>query len=151
MPMDLNGHKTLEVPVERAYDIMTDPEVLIRTMPGLQSLTPREPGVFDAQLELGVAAIKGRYTGEVRMVDADPPRSYRMVMEGQGPKGFVSVNMLVTLTAAEDNPSFTDLHYEGEARVGGAVAGVGQRVLAGVASLIMGKFFSALAKEAKAT
>lgn len=149
--MDLNGHKILEAPVERAYKIMTDPDVLIRTMPGLESLTPREPGVFDARLELGVAAIKGRYAGEMRMVDADPPRSYRMVMEGQGPKGFVSVNMVVTLTAGSSNPDYTDLHYEGEAHVGGAVAGVGQRVLAGVASLIMGKFFSALAKEAKAT
>jgi hypothetical protein len=149
--MDLNGHKTLEVPVARAYEIMTDPVVLTRTMPGLESLTAREPGVFDAQLELGVAAIKGRYEGEMRMVDADPPRSYRMVMEGQGPKGFVSVNMQVTLTPADTNPDFTDVHYEGEAHVGGAVAGVGQRVLGGVASLIMGKFFSALAKEAKAT
>ncbi len=151
MQMDLTGHKVLEVSVERAYEIMTDPEVLIRTMPGLHSLTPREPGIFDAQLELGVAAIKGRYAGEMRMVDPDPPRSYRMVMEGQGPKGFVSVNMLVTLSPAETHPDYTDLHYEGEAHVGGAVAGVGQRVLAGVASLIMGKFFSALAKEAKAT
>jgi hypothetical protein len=45
-----------------------------------------------------------------------------------------------------ESPDGTELHYSGTANVGGTIAGVGQRVLSGVANIIIGQFFSALAK-----
>lgn len=144
--MQLEGHKVLPATPEQSYKLLTDPDVLVRTMPGLKSLEPIGDGVYDAEMEMGVAAIKGRYKGQMKMTDRVPGESYHLSMEGQGPGGFVSVNMEVRLAAADGG---TDLQYSGEAHVGGTVAGVGQRMLHGVSSFIMGQFFGAIAKEAK--
>ncbi|MDA8194089.1 MAG: carbon monoxide dehydrogenase subunit G [Thermaerobacter sp.] len=144
--MQLEGHKTIPSTPDRVYGLLTDPEVLVRTMPGLKRMTPTGDGRYDAEMEMGVAAIRGRYEGWMTIEDAVLGQSYRLRMEGQGPGGFVAVDMAVTLSPTDEG---TDLRYVGQAKVGGTVAGVGQRMLSGVASFIMGQFFGAVAKEAR--
>lgn len=143
--MKLDGHKVIPTTPAKAYGLLIDPEVLVRTMPGLKSLIPSGENVYKAEMEMGVAAIKGKYSGEMRMEDMVEGLSYRLRMHGQGPGGFVDVNMTVSLSPASGG---ADLHYQGDANVGGTVAGVGQRVLSGVANIIIGQFFTAMAKEA---
>ncbi len=143
--MQLSGNKPIPASVDKAYGLMTDPEILTRTMPGLKQLTPISQGEYAADLEVGVAAIKGKYHGTMRIQDADPPQFYRLVLEGQGTGGFVSVNMAVNFTSSDDG---TMVNYEGQAEVGGTIASVGQRMISGVANYLMNQFFQALAKEA---
>lgn len=144
--MQLEGHKSIPTTPEHCYQLLTDPEVLVRTMPGLKKLTPTAEHEYQAELEMGVAAIRGKYAGTMTIADPEPNQSYRLLMDGQGPGGFVKVNMQVEFSADDKG---TDVHYKGEAHVGGTVAGVGQRMLSGVASFIMGQFFGNVAKEAK--
>ncbi len=144
--MQLKGHKLVEASPAVCYRLLTDPEVLVRTMPGLKRMEPTGEGTYAADLEMGVAAIRGRYAGTMAIQDAVEGSSYRLIMDGQGPGGFVNVNMLVQFQEAEKG---CDVAYEGEAKVGGTVAGVGQRMLSGVASFIMNQFFTSVAKEAK--
>lgn len=144
--MQLDGHKTIPTTPDKTYELLTNPEVLVRTMPGLKRLTPLDDGRYEAEMEMGVAAIRGHYDGWMKFEDPVIGQSYRLRMEGQGPGGFVNVDMAVTLSEVSGG---TELHYSGQAKVGGTVAGVGQRMLSGVASFIMGQFFGAIAKEAK--
>ena len=144
--MLLDGHRVIHATCLQTYELLMKPDVLVRAMPGLKSLTEIGDGVYQAKMEMGVAAIKGKYSGELRMEDKRPGESYVLQMHGTGPGGFVDVNMTVILS---ESPDGTDLHYSGAANVGGTVAGVGQRVLSGVANIIIGQFFSAMAKEAK--
>ncbi len=136
----------IEASPDLCFRLLTDPKVLVRTMPGLKRLEPREDGTYHADMEMGVAAIRGRYTGTMAMHDVEHPVSYRLVMDGQGPGGFVSINLSVRFNPVEEG---CDVLYEGEAKVGGTVAGVGQRMLSGVATYIMNDFFGRVAKEAK--
>ncbi len=147
--MKLDGRRTLEATIEQSYALLTNPEVLVRTMPGLKSLVARGPWSYDAEIEWGVASIGGKYVGEIRMVDAKPPAFYRMMMEGQGPKGLVTIDLAMTLTSSGQRS--TELHYQGEAHVDQSATGsaVGQRIMSGLTQAMMNQFFSALAKEAK--
>ncbi|MCL5971002.1 MAG: carbon monoxide dehydrogenase subunit G [Firmicutes bacterium] len=145
--MEFDGHKTLEISMHQSYTYLTDPSVLVRTMPGLKSLIETEPGVYRADMEWGVAPLKGKYHGSIRIVDANPPKSYRMIMEGQGPKGNVGINLAVALTAL--NSESTDVHFQGKADSDDDSGGLGQRVMSGVAQMVVNQFFSALVKEAK--
>lgn len=144
--MQLKGHKLIEASPALCYRLLTDPEVLVRTMPGLKRMEPVGDNTYAADLEMGVAAIRGKYAGTMAIEEPVEGSSYRLVMDGQGPGGFVSINMRVTFQEAEKG---CDVVYEGEAKVGGTVAGVGQRMLSGVASFIMNQFFTAVGKEAK--
>jgi uncharacterized protein len=140
---------TYDIPTNAAsaFQLLTNPEVLVRTVPGLKSLQATGENLYDAVLEVGISMIKGRYTGTVKMVDAAPGEHFRLVMDGQGPLGFVQMDMFIKLEPISANQ--TNVHCEGDATVGGVVAGVGQRMISGVASLLMGQFFGAMIKEAK--
>lgn len=144
--MRLEGHKVIEAEPMLCYKLLTDPEVLVRTMPGLKAMEPLGDNQYRADMEMGVAAIRGRYSGTMAIEDAKEGSSYRLKMDGQGPGGFVSVNIEVSFAPSEKG---CDVQYQGDAKVGGTVAGVGQRMLSGVASFIMNQFFSQVAKEAK--
>ncbi|MCY0897832.1 MAG: carbon monoxide dehydrogenase subunit G [Firmicutes bacterium] len=144
--MQLKGHKVIEASPDVCYQLLTDPEVLVRTMPGLKRMEATDDGTYQAEMEMGVAAIRGRYAGTMAIQDRVEGSSYRLVMDGQGPGGFVNVNLAVRFDPV---PNGCEVSYDGEAKVGGTVAGVGQRMISGVASFIMNQFFNNVAKEAK--
>ena len=91
---------------------------------------------------LGVAAIKGSYTGEVRLTDLVEPTSLTMHASGAGGPGTIDTAVGVTLTDLADGT--TRLDYDADATVGGMVGGVGQRVLSSVARKTAGLFFAAI-------
>jgi carbon monoxide dehydrogenase subunit G len=148
MRVELNGHVTIPAPREQVYRVLTTPEGLLRTMPGLKSLEPDDSGGYRAIMEIGVSAVRGRYSGVMALHDQEPPRRYRLTMSGQGPGAFVTIDLTIELEEAEDGT--TALTHTGTAQVGGTMAGVGQRVMGGVASMILGQFFQAVGREAAA-
>jgi hypothetical protein len=94
---------------------------------------------------VGVGAIKGTYAGEVRLSDQRPPKSYVMHASGSGGPG--QVKAVVTIELAESGPSETTLTYSADAVIGGPVAGVGQRMITGVAKRTAQQFFAAVDHE----
>lgn len=144
--MDVHGsQKVAHVAPALLYDRMIDPEALRRATPGLKTLDPDGEGRYRVAVEMGVAAVKGRFEGTFEVADPKPGAGFTLRMNMQGPTGFVQANVPIVLRADGDG---SIIDYAGEAQVGGTVAGVGQRVLGGVAKWIVGQFFSSLAKEA---
>jgi hypothetical protein len=90
----------------------------------------------------GVASIKGTYLGDVALSDPEPPGAFTLKASGAGAPGTVNADVRVTLDEAGDGTTL--LSYAADAVVGGAVGGVGQRVLAGVAKKTAGEFFKAV-------
>jgi carbon monoxide dehydrogenase subunit G len=128
------------------YQLLTDPAVITEAMPGLKSLNAESPTLYKAVMEVGVAGIKGVYEGQLEMTDVDPGNHYRLLIKGEGPMGFMESDVMVTLTEEGEG---TKVAYNGEAKVGGKVAGVGQRMLSGVAKLIINQFFNGVLKIAR--
>lgn len=145
MSIKIEGHRRIAASPEETYRLLTDPVTLVRTMPGLKALVLVEDGSYAAEMEMGVASIKGKYHGRMEIVDQVPAESYKLVMQGQGPGGFVTVALRVSFGSQDAD---TEVGYSGEAQVGGTVAGVGQRMLSGIAGYIVNQFFTAVAKEA---
>lgn len=144
--MELKNQVTMSAPPDVVYRALTTPESLVETMPGLKQLTEVEPGRYDAVMELGISAVRGRYAGTMAILDPDPPHSYRLEMDGKGPGAFVHVALAV---AIQEEGAGSLVRYEGEAQVGGTLAGIGQRVMGGVSQMLLGQFFSAVGREAE--
>ncbi|RIV21893.1 carbon monoxide dehydrogenase [Alicyclobacillaceae bacterium I2511] len=144
--MQLSGHKIFPISRAQTFAMLTNPEVIIRCMPGLKSLKTTGKNQYDAELEIGVAGLKGTYQGNLQLTDIIPEQAYRLSVQGKGPMGFMESDVQVRLT---DHEKGTQVHYQGVAKVGGTVAGVGQRVLSGVATLLINQFFNTVAKEAQ--
>lgn len=144
--MELKNQVTMAAPPEVVYQALTTPKSLVDTMPGLKQLTEVGPGRYDAVLELGISAVRGRYAGTMAIVDPDPPHRYRLELDGKGPGAFVHVALTVEIEAV---PTGSAVRYEGEAQVGGTLAGIGQRVMGGVSQMLLTQFFAAVGREAE--
>lgn len=143
--MKISGSYTLPLPRERAYQIMQDPEILARAIPGCESLEKIGPDEYRMKMKMALASLSGAFEGKVRITEQTPPESFRLVVEGSGKIGFVKGDGLLKLSPVEGG---TEVSYEGEAQVGGTMAAVGQRLIDGTAKMMIKKFLEKLAAEA---
>ena len=140
--MKIAGSSTLHAAPEQVWAAITDPAVLAGVIPGCDELTPIERGRFALTVSLGVASIKGSYSGEVAFSDLQEPTSLTMRAKGSGGPGTIDTTVAVALAGLPDGTTRVD--YDADAVVGGMVGGVGQRVLAGAAKKTAGRFFLAI-------
>ena len=146
--MQLKGKYEFNGTQQQVWDLFTDPDSLAKAMPGCQELRETEPGKYDALMKIGIAAVKGTYTGKFEIANPDPPNQYQLIGEGSGSPGFVKGNTEIHLAAAGDKTIVT---YEGDVQVGGLIAGVGQRMISGIAKMMLSQFFKKMKKELKAS
>ncbi|MGZ4506787.1 MAG: SRPBCC family protein [Blastococcus sp.] len=142
--MNLDGSAVLHADPDRVWAIITDPAVLARTIPGCESLEQTGDDEYKMNVTVGVGAIRGTYAGEVKLSDQVRPSSYVMHASGAGGPGNVRATVTINLEANGDGTSLT---YSADAVVGGPVAGVGQRMISGVAKRMAGQFFQAIDDE----
>lgn len=142
--MNLDGSAVLHAEPERVWAVITDPAVLARTIPGCETLEQTGDDEYRMNVTVGVGAVRGTYAGEVRLADKEHPKSYVMHASGAGGPGNVRARVTISLEPHDDG---TTLTYSADAVVGGAVAGVGQRMMTGVAKRMAGQFFKAIDDE----
>lgn len=146
--MKLDGNATLSAPPAAVWAAITDPAVLARTIPGCHGLVRTGEDEYAMTVSVGVGAIRGVYAGEVKLTEKQAPTRYVMHASGSGGPGSVRATVPITLQAVDGG---TRLSYAADAVVGGAVAGVGQRMITGVAKRLAGQFFSAIDAELTGT
>lgn len=142
--MNIEGTYTFQAPIEQVWNSLLDPEILAKALPGIENMRVTGPDSYEATMHVGVAAVKGTYSGKVSISDKQQPTHYRIHAEGSGARGFVTGDGTIDL--AQHNGT-TVATYKGEAQLGGAIAGVGMRVLPGVAKMMINQFFGTIAEE----
>lgn len=143
--MKLAGTANFPYSAADVWAALHDIDILAKTIPGCKSMTLTDSG-YAIAVSLGVAAIKGDYTGTVSVTDIEFPTHYVLVGEGSGQPGYVSVHVDCSLNA---NESHTSLIWSCDAEVGGLIAGIGGRVLTGISKFMAKQFFKAFELEMK--
>jgi carbon monoxide dehydrogenase subunit G len=142
--VNLDGSAVLHADPDQVWSVITDPAVLARTIPGCESLEQVGDDEYKMNVSVGVGAIRGTYAGEVKLTDQERPKSYVMHASGSGAPGNARATVTINL---EPTGEGTTLTYSADAVVGGPVAGVGQRMMTGVAKRMAGQFFKAIDDE----
>lgn len=146
--MKVSGTQILNAPRDRVWQLLNDPAFLKMCLPGCESLEAIGPDQYQATLTVGIAMVKGKYSGSVALSEKEPPQRFKMQVEGKGTGGFMQGIGLLELS---DDPQGTKVTYEGGVQVGGPIASVGQRLLDGAAKMMVGQFFSAVNKQLAAS
>ncbi|HEU4784072.1 MAG TPA: carbon monoxide dehydrogenase subunit G [Ktedonobacterales bacterium] len=141
--MDISGSYTLNTPREQVWDALLDPDILKRAIPGCESLEQTDDNQYAMRLNVDVAGVKGAYQGTMRILDAQKPESYRVVVDGAGARGILHSDGVLRLTA--NDAGATDIHYSGQAQLGGPVASIGAQVARGAASMLLKRYFGRIA------
>lgn len=132
--MKVEGNYTFEAPRPLVFDMLQDPEVLAKIIPGCDQLTKVADNEYEAALEISVGPIKGKFKSKVLLSDLTPPESYVMLITGNGATGFLKGTGKVQL--AEQGVG-TLMSYQGDAQVGGKIASVGQRLVESAAKALI--------------
>ena len=125
--MKLEGDFTFDGPREKVWEALLDPEVIAKAMPGCDKLEKTGENEYRGALAIRIGPVQGKFQGTVKLSDLKSPESYKMVIDGRGPSGFMKGEGQLRLEAPAENQ--TRLHYSVEAQVGGRIASVGQRLL----------------------
>jgi carbon monoxide dehydrogenase subunit G len=136
--LKIQGSYTFKAPRERVWQALLDPKVMGQCMPGCDGLKEIGPDRYEAIMKVGVASVKGTYKGKVAIKEKRPPEHYVLSGEGSGGPGFMQGDIAIDL---EDRGAETVLKYSTDAKVGGLIAGLGQRMIGGVAKMIVDQFF----------
>lgn len=136
--MKFEGTYKFTAPRDRVWEVLLDPKVIAQCMPGCESMTEVAPDQFEAVMKVGVASVKGTYKGKVAIKDKQPPTHYVLSGQGSGGPGFMQGDVAIDLVEQGEE---TLLQYSTDAKIGGLIASVGQRMLNGVAKMMLDQFF----------
>ena len=121
------------------WDTLLSPEALASAIPGVQELERLSEDEFEMGITVGIGAIRGSYSGRVTITDKREPESLRMLVQGKGRGGTIRGEALIELV---EKAGGTEIHVDGNARVTGLVARVGQRLLGSASKTLMNQFFN---------
>ena len=124
--MKLAGNYTFDAPRDVVWNALFDPVILASVMPGCEKLELIGEQEYEGVLKIKVGPVQGKFNGKIKLSDIEEPNSYNMAIDGRGAPGFVKATAHVSL-GEEDGK--TVLTYDSDAKVGGRVATVGQRLL----------------------
>jgi carbon monoxide dehydrogenase subunit G len=149
MKLDIGGEETFDIPVETLWTALNDPEVLKKCIPGCKDMIAEGEDRYKLVLALKVASVGGSFEGEISLSEKTPPSQCKLTVSGAGSLG--NGNGAATFSLTPQPSGGTHMLYSGEGEIGGLVAGVGQRILKGVAKHLIGQFFTALRRQMAAT
>ena len=140
--MKISGTHTINATQQQVWDALNDIDVLARVVPGCEKLAEIGENQYEGLIKIGIAGIKGSYSGKIRLEDIDAPRYYKLVAAGKGSNGVVDATGTVELESLPDGKTL--LKYGGEAQIGGMLASVGQRLIDGASRQLIGQALKAL-------
>ena len=140
MKVKLSGSEAIEVMPEQLWDAIIDPQVLKKCIPGCEDVKEISEGKYSMKLNLKVGAVGGSFEGKINLSDLEPPNKCLLNVSGAGSLGTGSGTAKINIFS--NNSVNSNIEYDAEGEVGGLVAGVGQRIVYGVARHLIKKFFS---------
>jgi uncharacterized protein len=147
--MILSGTFTFQGPRVRVWDILQDPDVLAKALPGTKTLTQAGADRYQGVMKVNVGPMSAaEFAINVELKDKIAPESFAMLIDGKGAVGFTKGTATIAL---EEQPGpVTVMTYTSDVQIGGKIAAVGQRLLESVGKMMTKQALEALNKELQA-
>jgi carbon monoxide dehydrogenase subunit G len=142
--MDIQGEHWLSAAPQVVWDSLHNEETLRATIPGCQELTQTAPNVFTGTATVGVGVIKGLYRGSLELTEEEPYRGATIEIDTRSGHAEIHGIGRVRLEPSEGG---TMVIYEGEARINGILAAVGQRLLPSASKSLIAAFLRNVEEE----
>ena len=147
--MNLNGTYTFDGPRAVVWDLLQDPVVLAKALPGTERLALTTEDRFEGVMKVSVGPVTAAtFDVVVTLKDKISPQRFAMQIDGKGGVGFTRGTAQVELTEAPDGATL--MSYTSDVQVGGKIASVGQRLIESVGKMMMRQALDALARELRA-
>ena len=143
--MQFAGSYVLDVSPESIWPHIFEPELLMRLIPGCQSVEQVSPVEYRTTVDIGLPAIVGKYDASVKLLDYLKPSWCRFKGLVEGNTGHISGTASFTLQ--EVNRHKTEIQYEATAIISGHLGKLKGRFIQGVAQTLINQGLSRLNQE----
>ncbi len=141
--MELTNEFTVPVPVERAWEVLNDVELIAPCLPGAQ-LQEVEGDEYRGTVKVKVGPITAQYKGAATFQEQDEAnRKVVLKAEGRDTRGQGSASALITATMTAKGDS-TDVVVETDLTIKGKVAQFGRGMIADVSAKLLTEFVECL-------
>ena len=141
--MELTNEFHVAVPLERAWAVLTDIELIAPCMPGAQ-LEEIEGNEYRGGVKIKVGPITAQYKGKATFLEKDDVNHVAVLRaEGRDTKGQGNASATITATLVAAGTG-TDVKVSTDLTITGKVAQFGRGVLADVSAKILGQFVTCL-------
>jgi len=137
--MKLNNEFTVNVPIERAWEVLTDIPAIAPCLPGAQ-LTGQEGSVYSGTMKIKVGPATAEYSGTADFLVQDAEaRHVEISAKGKDKRGSGNASAVITadMTPAGEGTRVT---IDTDLKVSGKVAQFGKGVMGEISEKLIGQF-----------
>lgn len=127
------------------WNMLMDTETLSRIIPGISTLERTGDYSYKSILEIKVGPVSTSFTGNAQMEDIVEQKKFTLRMQQSNKMGNANSTMNVELLPV--NETETEVVFDGEIKITGLLASMGQKILGGVANMLTRQFFANLDHE----
>jgi carbon monoxide dehydrogenase subunit G len=147
--MTLDGIFTFSGPRVVVWELLQDPAVLARALPGTERLDVTGPDQYRGVMKVSVGPVTAaKFDVAVALTEKVPPERFVVRIDGKGAVGHTRGTATIELSDAQGGG--TTLRYSSNVQVGGTIAAVGQRLLESVGKSMMKQALESLDRELQA-
>jgi len=136
-------HYSHELPVSKhiAFETIIDPENLQNVIPGCESFETSSHNCYLISSKLTFGGIQGFYKSKLEIIDIKQPNSLRLILAGKGTGATIRGEGIMVFNTL---PRVTEVVVDGDIKVTGFAAALGQSIISGGAKVLLKQFFSSL-------
>ncbi len=132
--MKIAGQSILDATAESIWPLIFDPRTLLQLLPGCEQVEQVAPDEYRGRMTLRLPAIAGTYDTWVKVLQYEAPSFCQIQGEASGPGGSVRGQASFSL---QPEAQQTRIAYQGDAQIGGPLAGMNPRFAEGVAQTLI--------------
>jgi len=142
--MNFDGVYEVKAPRDKVWDFVIDPNKIGQCFPDLKSLQIESEDKFNVVARVGIGFMKGDFKFQMAIVEKNPPSHARLKGTGTGVGSSLDMDTSIDLAETADG---SRLNYKADVKIGGTLAGVGQRVIGGAAEKSISEVFSCVKRK----
>jgi carbon monoxide dehydrogenase subunit G len=143
--MELKGKHTVNATPATLWNMLMDTETLSKIVPGVSKLEKTGENSYKSTLEINMGPVGTSFNGDAQMEDIVEQKKFTLKMQQSNKMG--NANSIMNVELVPINEAETEVVFDGEVKITGFLAAMGQKVLASVANMLTKQFFANLDHE----
>jgi carbon monoxide dehydrogenase subunit G len=117
-----------------------DTDTLARIVPGISRLEKMAENTFKSILEIKLGPVSGSFTGNLQLEEITREKGFTLTVQQNSKIGNANAAIKIDLLPVATGQ--TEIAFNGDVKMTGLLASMGQRVMGGVANTLTKQFFS---------
>jgi uncharacterized protein len=138
MHLHLEGSNSLNAPIDKVYNLLTDPNFIAKNLPDSEDVSVVNDQSLEGKMKLKIGVVSTTMKMKMSIARTSPPGKAVLTAEGTGSGSNLKINSVFELSGG----SPTTMSWSADAEIGGLMAGIGASLLKGFATKKVAEIFA---------